>query len=81
MSNSSCKEIVRVAWNHLIGVRMDKEILAKVGKSGKDLLWWNKKIFGSIRQVYVQKKKKMLIRAEFETLISGNNFQVRELKN
>lgn len=47
-----------------------------------------KTYFGGIRKFLValgkstfKKKKKMLIRAEFETLISGNNFQVRELKN
>lgn len=46
-----------------------------------------KTYFGGIRKFLVAlgkstfKKKKMLIRAEFETLISGNNFQVRELKN
>lgn len=45
-----------------------------------------KTYFGGIRKFLVALgkstfKKKMLIRAEFETLISGNNFQVRELKN
>ena len=56
LSNSSCKETVQATWNHLIGVGINREILAEVDKCGKDLLWWNKNIFGSVRQDLVQKK-------------------------
>ena len=48
---------MQAAWNHSIGVGINREILAKMDKCGKDLLWWNKNIFGSVRQDLVWKKK------------------------
>lgn len=35
---------------------MDREILAKVEKCGKDLIWWNMNVFGSVKQDLVRKK-------------------------
>lgn len=82
LSNSGCGEIVQVAWNHGFGVEMDREILAKVEKCGKDLIWWNKNVFGNVKQDLVpKKKKKLLFRVESEALLNGSNTQVRQLKS
>ena len=61
---------------------MDREILAKVEKCGKDLIWWNKNVFGNVKQDLVRKKnKKLLIIVESEALLNGSNTQVRQLKS
>lgn len=59
---------------------MDREILAKVEKCGKDLIWWNMNVFGSVKQDLFRKKQ-LLIRVEFEALLNGNNTRVRQLKS
>ena len=82
LSNSGCGEIVQAAWNHGFGVEMDREILAKVEKCGKDLIWWNKNVFGNVKQDLVRKKnKKLLFRVESEALLNGSNTRVRQLKS
>ena len=48
-------------------------------KCGKDLLWWNHNDFGNVRRE-LEQKKKLLDKAKQEAIISGNNFQVRQLK-
>ncbi|KAL4626130.1 hypothetical protein ACB092_05G073600 [Castanea dentata] len=50
LSNPGCEEIVQPAWNHWFRVEMDREILAKVEKCGNDLIWWNKNVFGDVKQ-------------------------------
>lgn len=50
LSNPGYGEIVQVAWNQGFGVELDREILEKVEKCGKDLIWWNKNVFGSVKQ-------------------------------
>lgn len=57
---------------------MERQILAKVEKCGKDSLWWNKNVFGNVRQEL--KKKKMLRRIANEAIRSGDNQLVQLLK-
>ncbi|XP_050280230.1 uncharacterized protein LOC126721222 [Quercus robur] len=78
LSNPRCGEIVQAAWNQGFGVEMDREIL--VEKCGKDLIWWNKNVFGSVKKDLVWKKQ-LLIRVESEALLNGNNSRVRQLKS
>ena len=80
LSNSGCGEIVQAAWNHTNGAKPNREILAKIEKCGKDLGWWNRIIFGSVRQELI-KKKKLLIQAKSEAMINGLNAWVRELNS
>ena len=79
LSNSTCEETVQAAWNSMVGSNLDSTILSKVEKCGKDLLWWNRNMFGSVRQELI-KKKELLCEAEFEAQISGVNHWVWELK-
>ena len=65
LSNSGCGETVQATWNHSSGAEGNREILTKIKKCGKDLDWWNRNIFGSVRQELV-KKKKLLLQAENE---------------
>ena len=79
LSNSSYGETVQAALNHSSGVEGNRVILTKIEKCGKDLDWWNINVFGSVRQDLV--KKKLLLQAENEAMISGINTRVRELNS
>lgn len=46
LSNPSCEDIVQPAW-YSIG-RSDWVVLNKVEKCGRDLSWWNRKVFGNV---------------------------------
>lgn len=54
-------------------------ILAKVDKCGKDLLWWNKNVFGNVRKE-LYRLRKLLGKAKEEAIGSGNNNRIRQLK-
>lgn len=54
-------------------------VISRVDRCGKDLAWWNKNVFGSVKRE-LEKKKKALLEAEREALQSGLNFRVRELQ-
>ena len=79
LSNTSCEEVVKAAWYCTRGTEDGREVLNKVEKCGKDLNWWNRNVFGNVRRE-LEKAKKMLIKAEREAILSGNNFQVRHWK-
>lgn len=72
LSNPTCEEIVQASWNSMVGSNLDTTILSKVENFGKDLLWWNRNVFGSVRQELI-KKKELLCKAKFEAQISGIN--------
>ncbi|XP_030964467.1 uncharacterized protein LOC115985690 [Quercus lobata] len=80
LSNSGCGETVQAAWNNSSGAEGNREILTKIEKCGKDLDWWNRNVFGNVQQELV-KKKKLLLQAENEAMISGINTRVRELNS
>jgi len=71
--------VVQAAWTSVGDLGFDGTILAKVDKCGKDLGWWNKNVFGSVRKELDQLKKN-LTKAEIEAMASGNNHQIRQLK-
>ena len=51
----------------------------KVEKCGRDLAWWNHNVFGNVRKE-LAKKKELLVIAENEAQIHGQNVRVRVLK-
>lgn len=61
-------------------VRFEYGSPSKSEKCRIDLSWWNRNVFGSVHQELNQKKKPLLL-AENESIISGNNHRVRELKS
>ena len=77
LSNPSCSEIVEVVW-HSSGVTdFDERILQRIEKCGRDLSWWN--IFGNVRRE-LEKLRNLLLKAENEAVLSGDNTRVRQLK-
>ena len=44
-----------------------------------DLSWWNRNVFGSVRQELIRKKE-LLHKAENEAMNLGENSRVQELK-
>ena len=79
LSNSGYEEVVHSACNSIDGVGVDGEILAKVDKWGKDLSWWDKNVFGNVQMELIHLKK-LLAKEERAAMLSGNNFQVKQVK-
>ena len=79
LSHAGCEEIVHTAWNCIGYFEGNPNILAKIDKCGKDLVWWNKNIFGNARKE-IDRLGKLLAKAEEEAIGSGNNNLVRELR-
>ena len=73
-SNSSCEEVVFSAWGSGSGLGDGGDILRKVERCGKDLGHWEKTVFGNVRMELNRLKE------ERAAMISGNNFQVRQIK-
>lgn len=73
------EEVVQSAWNSTDDLDVGQAALAKVSKYGRDLMWWNKNIFGNVRQE-LKKMKEQLQKAKNEAIISGENHQICFLK-
>ena len=54
-------------------------VTLKIDQCGKALTQWSWRCFGNVRKD-LQRKKQLLARAELEALITGVNYQVRELR-
>ena len=70
---------MQATWTSVGELRFADSILAKVDKCGKDLGWWNKNVFGSVRKE-LDWLKKNLAKAKTEAMASGNNHQIRQLR-
>ena len=79
LSNTGCEEVVQAAWTSVGDFGSEEAILAKVEKCGKDLSWWNKKIFGNVKRE-LDRLKKNLAKVEIEAMTSGNNFRIGRLR-
>ena len=79
LSNSSSEEVVFSAWGSGNGQDDGGDILRKVERGGKDLGHWEKNVFGNVR-MELNQLKKTLAKEERAAMISGNNFQVRQIK-
>ena len=67
------------AWDSGSGLGDGEDILRKVERCGKDLGHWEKNVFGNVR-MELNRLKKVLAKEERTAMISGNNFQVRQIK-
>ena len=54
--DSECGEVVEVAWRSCVSLDSDREILGKIEKCGKDLLWWNHNVFGNVKRELKKKR-------------------------
>ena len=79
LSNSSCEEVVVSAWGSGSEISVEGDILRKVEKCGKELGQWEKNVFGNVR-LELSRLKKELTKEERITMVSGNNFRVRQIK-
>lgn len=61
--NPGCEKTVQAAWDSTVGLDLNNGISARVEKCGTDLLWWNRNVFGNVRQELL-KKKELLNRAK-----------------
>ncbi|XP_075665213.1 uncharacterized protein LOC142634846 [Castanea sativa] len=79
LSDSSCEEVVYSVWGSGSGLGDGGNILRKVERCGKELGHWEKNVFGNVR-MELNRLKKVLANEERAAMISGNNFQVRQIK-
>ena len=79
LADKGCADMVKAEWcredNNILGFGVTQ----KIDWCGKALTQWSRRCFGSVRKD-LQKKKQFLARTEFDALITGVNFQVRELR-
>ena len=71
--------MVEASWSSYFVGHSDCDILRRVEICGRDLAWWKTNIFGNVRKE-LKTKKALLVEAESATIVSGQNGQVRELK-
>ncbi|XP_075663185.1 uncharacterized protein LOC142632713 [Castanea sativa] len=50
LSNSNCEEVVQLVWNSTDDSDLGRAALEKMSRCGRDLTWWNKNVFGNVRQ-------------------------------
>ena len=79
LSHTGYEEVVHSAWGSFGETGLERDIMAKVEKCGKDLTWWNRNVFGNVR-MELGRVRKMLSKAENEAILSNNNFRVRQLQ-
>ena len=79
LSNPSCEEVVCSTWDSRSGIGTEGDIFCKVERCGKELVKWEKNVFGNVR-MELNRFKKALDREERAAMVSGNNFQVRQIK-
>lgn len=53
------EEVVQSAWNSMDDLDVGRAALAKVSRYGRDLMWWNKNIFGNVRQELKKMKEQL----------------------
>ena len=79
MADKGCSITMKVEW-----CRVDSDVpgfgvTLKIDQCGKALTQWSRRCFGNVRED-LQRKKQLLARVELEALITGVNYQVRELR-
>ena len=80
LSDERCVEMMEATWPSHSNIDNDGDILKWVANCGRDLDWWNHNNFGYVRKE-LEKEKALLVKAEIETLASGQNNRVRVLKD
>ena len=67
------------AWGNGSEIEVEGEILRKVEKCGKDLVQWEKNVFGNVR-LELSRLKKDLAKEERAAMVSENNCRARQIK-
>lgn len=75
LSNPSCEETIQATQYHTSSSDPSNEILKNIERCGPDLGWWNRNVFGSVRQELIRKKE-LLHRVENVAMILGDNSRV-----
>ena len=79
LSDVRCAEMVEASWSSYSYGHGDDAIIKKVEQCGKYLTWWNYNIFGNVRKE-LAKKKELMVVAEMEAQVLGQNTRLRALK-
>ena len=79
LSDVRYAELVEASWSSYSHRYGDDAIIKKVERCGRDLAWWNHNVFGNVRKE-LTKKKEMLVIAENEAQVHGQNARVKALK-
>lgn len=80
LAKKGCLDTVKAEWDKHIIDNIATSIVPKIERCGSALWRWSSKNFGSIRKE-LQKKKKLLAKAELEALLTGVNFKARMLRS
>ena len=80
LSDSRCGEVVEAVWRSCALPDSDREVLGKIDKCGKDLLWWNHNVFGNVRRE-LKKRRDILAEEEAVALRTDSNIRIRELQS
>ncbi|XP_023898638.1 uncharacterized protein LOC112010525 [Quercus suber] len=79
LTDERCTEIVEATWSHHDFGTNDSNILRRIEVCGKELIWWNRNIFGNVRRE-LEKKRPLLTQAECVARNTGSNHRVRALR-
>ena len=79
LSDPTCGDMVEEVWCSIRDSNPSLAILEKVASYERELTWWNKNNFGHVRRD-LEIKKKLLVLAENEAMVSGNNTRVRSIR-
>ena len=79
LSDVRYAELVEASWSSYSHRYGDDAIIKKVERCGRNLAWWNHNVFGNVRKE-LTKKKEMLVIAENEAQVHGQNARVKALK-
>ena len=72
--------MVEATWRSCALPDSDKEVLGKIDKCGKELLWWNHNVFNNVRRE-LKKRRDILAEEEAVALRTDSNIRIRELQS
>ena len=79
LSNREGEEVIFSVWHSGDTLGFEGGVSQKIDKCGKELTWWDRNVFSNVRRE-LERLKKLLVEAKSATMVSGNNFRVRQLK-
>lgn len=78
LTNKGCSDTVQAVWASLDYTKPSLRVIQKIDKCGVELKKWSKKNFGNVGRE-IELKKKILVEAENEAMITRDNTRVRDL--
>ncbi|KAL0006905.1 hypothetical protein SO802_008407 [Lithocarpus litseifolius] len=79
LSDPGCANIVEAMWSPRSTADPSEEVMQKIDKSDNDLSRWKRVHFGNVTKE-LEKKCKLLRKAEEQTMLTGVNHRVRALQ-